>query len=122
MILRTFAFWGALMMAGVAQAHAPGVGPNGGRQVDAGSVHMEMVVRGDALTIYLHDHSDKPVATAGGQGVAILAIDGRTQRIPLAPAGGNALKGTATAPLPPQPKGAVQVTLASGGTVQGRFN
>jgi hypothetical protein len=121
-MIRTLAFLAALTLGGAAFAHAPGVGHNGGRQVDAGHTHMEMVVSGQTVTIYLRDHGDKPVATDGAQGAAILVIDGRSQRIPLAPAGANMLRGEAPVALPAQPKGAVQVTLPGGGSVQGRFN
>ena len=105
-----------------ANAHAPKVGHNGGRQADAGAFHVEIKPEGKSLAVYLRDHTDKAVATDGFKGTAILMIEGKAERIPLAPAGENRLSGTANVPLPAEPKGAVQITTPTGSTVQGRFN
>ena len=56
-------------------------------QADAGSFHVEVVPNGTTLQVFLRDHSDKDVATAGFKGTAIFVIDGKPQRIPLTPAG-----------------------------------
>ena len=122
MRLPVLAFAATLFFAGLAYAHAPPVGVNGGRQVDAGEYHVEMVVEGSALTIYVRDHSDRPVTTTGFRGTAILALPGRAERFALEPAGDNRLKGTSSVPLPARPRGAVQITTRAGGTIQGRFN
>ena len=58
------------------------------------------------------DHDNKPVATAGYKGLAILSTEGKSQRIVLAPADGAKLTGKAEAALPAQPKGVVQITSA----------
>lgn len=105
-----------------ARAHSAGVGANGGPQVDAGHLHVEMIASDTTLTLYLRDHADKPVPTDGFKGTAILLLDGRSQRIPLVPAGENRLSGTAPTALPAKPRGAVQITTPGGATVQGRFN
>lgn len=105
-----------------AWAHAPKVGHNGGPQADAGAFHLEILPQGTALAVYLRDHADKEVRTEGYKGTAIFVVDGKAERINLAPDGGNRLKGTSTVPLPPEPKGAVQVTTPTGSTVQGKFN
>lgn len=113
----------ALIAAPIAaQAHAPKVGHNGGPQTDAGGFHLEIKPDGTTLAVYLRDHSDKEVATQGFKGTAIFLLDGKAERIPLAPDGDNRLTGTATVPLPPEPKGAVQITTPTGSTLQGRFN
>lgn len=113
----------ALAMAPlVAFAHAPKTGHNGGPQADAGGFHVEIKPEGTSLAVFLRDHADNEVTTSGYKGTAIFLIDGKAERIPLAPAGGNRLTGTATVSLPPSPKGTVQITTPTGSTVQGRFN
>ncbi|MGA8294352.1 MAG: hypothetical protein WB820_18055 [Rhodoplanes sp.] len=102
-------------------AHAPKVGHNGGPQADAGSFHVEMVPDGSVLHVYLRDHSDKAISTEGYKGTAVLVIEGKAERISLTPDGENKLKGTAPTPLPAAPKGAVQITTPTGGTVQAKF-
>jgi hypothetical protein len=102
-------------------AHGPKIGVNGGIQADAGDYHLELVSNGNDLVIFLRDHGDKDVAAAGHKGIAIFVIDGKPQRIPLAPAGGNKLSGTAAMTLPKEPKGAVQITTPAGSTVQAKF-
>jgi hypothetical protein len=116
------AFAAIAALAGPALGHAPGIGANGGRQVDAGAFHVEMVVEGPNLTIFVRDHSDRPVATEGFRGAAIVTFDGRAQRIPLAPAGENRLRGSAPVALPERPKGVVQVITGAGASMQGRFD
>jgi len=105
-----------------ALAHAPKIGHHGGPQTNAGSFHLEVVPRGATLAVFLRDHGDKEVKADGYKGTAIFVIDGRPERIDLAPAGENRLTGTASVPLPAEPKGAVQITTPTGSTVQGKFN
>lgn len=108
--------------ASVASAHAPKVGANGGAQTDAGSFHVEVVPQGTTLQIFLRDHSDKAVRTDGFKGTAVFVIDGKPERISLTPGGENKLTGTATVSIPNAPKGAVQIIMPSGGTVQAKFD
>ena len=103
-------------------AHAPKVGTNGGVQADAGSFHVEVVSQGTTLQVFLRDHGDKAVPTAGYKGTAIFVIEGKPQRIPLAPAGENKMTGTSAVSIPSEPKGAVQITTPTGSTVQAKFN
>jgi hypothetical protein len=104
-----------------ASAHAPKIGQNGGPQEDAGSFHVEIVPKGTVLQVYLKDHSDKPVSTSGFKGTAILVIKGKAERIMLTPAGENQLTGTSSVDLPPELKGAVQITTPAGSTAQAKF-
>jgi hypothetical protein len=122
MKLITIALGLSLGLAGIAQAHAPAVGANGGRQVNAGPYHMEMIVEGQGLTIFLRDHGDRPVQTTGFRGTAVLTLDGRAERVALIPAGANQLTGTGTRSLPERPRAIVQVTNAAGSSAQGRFD
>lgn len=123
MKLKTFAFAVALFGApSLAFAHAAKIGEHGGQQTDANIFHVEVVVKDTKLEVYLHDHSSKPVASAGFKGVAIFKdAGGKPVRIPLEPAGDNELTGVSSSPLPARIEGAVQITTQTGGVVQGKF-
>lgn len=111
----------ALSLLGApAFAHGAKTGVHGGPQADAGSFHIEVVTEGKTLLVYMRDHADKDVPTEGFRGTAIFVVDGKPQRITLTPDGAG-LKGEAAAPLPKEPKGAVQLTTPAGSTVQGKF-
>jgi len=97
-------------------------GPHGGRQAHAGEYHVELVPQGATLQVFLRDHDNKAVPSSGFKGTAIFVVDGKAQRIPLAPAGENKLAGTASVALPDTPKGAVQITTSNGKTLQAKFN
>ncbi len=123
MKLKTFAFAAALFGApSLAFAHAAKIGEHGGQQTDANIFHVEVVVKDTKLEVYLHDHSSRPVASAGFKGVAIFKdAGGKPVRIPLEPAENNELTGVSPSPLPAQIEGAVQITTRIGGVVQGKF-
>ncbi len=117
------AFIAALSMSALALAHEPRPGPNGGLKVDAGSrYHAELVARGTPeVVLFLYDANDKPIASAGFRGNAILVVDGKTQRFELRPADGSRLVGTAPVAVPAGVKGAVQLTAPDGATAQAKF-
>ena len=112
---------GALTWSGAAWAHEA-KGKHGGRITDAGSYHVEMVVKSDTVDVFISDASEKPVAISGLKGTAILVVDGKSQRVVLAPVDGARLSGSATAALPNQPKGVVQLTGPDGKTFQAKFD
>lgn len=95
---------------------------HGGRMAEAGEYHVELVSKADAVEVYLADHDNKAVPSASHKGLAILNIDGKSQRITLSPAGEARLAGKATGAIQGAPKGVVQITLPNGKTVQARFN
>jgi hypothetical protein len=96
-------------------------GPNGGRIVDAGDYHVELVAKGSNVEVYVTDASDKPVATDNFKGLAILTVGGKSQRIELASAGTNKLQGPAAGPVAGNPKGVVQLMLPDGKKAQGQY-
>ena len=110
-----------LLPAQPASAHDPKP-RHGGAIVVAGNYHVELVVKGGQVDVYLMGHDDKPVAVTGRKGVAILMAGGKSVRIPLEPAGSERLSGKAADANPMAPKGVVQITEPAGGTVQARFN
>ena len=118
--MRTTIFAAAIFLSGFAHAHET-TGPNGGRVVDAGNLHVELVASGKSVNVFVTDANDKPVPAADFKGTAILVVDGKALRVPLAPAKDNRLTGAAQVEIPDAAKGAVQLQLPGGGTVQGRF-
>ena len=113
-------FTAALLAAIPAAAHEA-IGPNGGRVVDAGNYHVELVVGVGQVNVFITDGDDKPLATAGLRGTAILLASGKALRIPLAPDLTPALAGKTDVNLPADVKGVVQITGPDGKTVQGQY-
>jgi hypothetical protein len=97
-------------------------GPHGGQITDAGSFHVEMVVKSAFVDVFISDASETPIAATGYKGTAILVAAGKSQRIVLEPADGGRLTGKATAAFNSQPKGVVQLTAPDGKTIQGKFD
>jgi hypothetical protein len=100
----------ALFLVTQAYAHGPDRGPNGGKQVDAGDYHVEMVAKDTQLAVYLRDDKDKPVDATGFKATGIFVVGGKPQRIELKTESANKLSGTSSVPLPATLKGAVQIT------------
>lgn len=113
----------ALMILPIAaNAHEPRKGPNGGELVDAGNYHVEVVGKGTLLEVYVSDAADKPLKATDFKALAILAIDGKSHRIPLeALADGTKLTATAPGTIT-RVRGAIQLTDKDGKTVTGRVN
>lgn len=114
----------ALMLTVAASvAAASDVKPqHGGRVAEAGDYHVELLTKNDVVDVFLADHNNKGVATAGYKGLAVLNIEGKSQRIVLSPAGKSRLSGKASGNVAGAPKGVVQITQPNGKTVQARFN
>ena len=114
-------FAAALLIAGTAYDHGPDKGAHGGRQVDAGDYHVEVVAQDTALSVYVNTDKDQPVDAKGYKGTGIFVVAGKSQRIELTYESANKLSGTSTIPLPARLKGAVRITLPTGKTVQAKF-
>jgi hypothetical protein len=110
---------GALLLAAPADAHE-GQGPHGGIQVDAGDKHVELVVDGPKLAVYVTGAKEGAVALAEASGRAVIQDGGRTATVPLAPAEGGRLVGTAEAPIGKGARVVTSLTIA-GQPVQARF-
>lgn len=123
MIVRklSLAIAGVAMIAGAAFAHAPEKGKNGGQQVDAGNYHVEAIVKGNTLDIFITDHSETPVSTKGFKATAVLIVKGKPAKIALAPRGDNVLSGTSPVELSAPIRGAIQITNGENQTVQAKF-
>jgi hypothetical protein len=90
--------------------------------VDAGPYHVEVTAKGTTVDVYVSDGSDKPLPAAGFKATAILAIDGKPQRIVLGPADGNRLTGQSTMAMQGVLKGAVLLTAPDGKTAQAKID
>ncbi len=113
---------GALIAWSASASAHDAKGPHGGRLADAGPYHAEMVVKADVVDVFISDANEKPVATAGFKGTAILVAGGKSHRVVLAPVDGTRLSGSAPAALPSQSKGVVQLTGPDGKTIQAKFD
>jgi hypothetical protein len=120
MKMKTLALLVALATTTPASAH-DAKSLHGGRIVFAGNFHVEMVAKGDTIDVYLINHNNKQMELAGYKGLAILSVDGQSQRIALETADGIKLTGKAAGSLPAQPKGVVQITPPKGNTVSAKF-
>ena len=103
-------------------AHDVAKGPHGGRIAEASGYHVELVAKDSLVDVFLTDAADRPVASAGFKGVAILVISGKSIRVVLEPRDGSKLSGRAASAVPSEPKGVIQITEPSGKTAQARFN
>jgi hypothetical protein len=126
MALRTLFAAVALMAtvtgASFALSHEAAKGRNGGWRVDAGKYHVELVADGSTtVVVHLSDADDKPIPATGFKVNAILVVDGKSQRFPLAPAEGSKLVGTAPVAIKPGVKGVLQLTAPDGTTAQGKL-
>lgn len=118
-MLRTFL--ALLLLASPAAAHEPDIGPNGGMRVDAGPYRVELVPAGTMVNVHVTLDDDSAVDTTKMSGTAILLIDGKPVRAPLAPATPGVLSAETGVAVPAEVKGAVQLTGADGTTVQAKF-
>ena len=118
----TFLLAAIFLVGPVAVSAHDAKGPNGGQMTEAGSYHIEMVMKSDAVDVFISDTNEKPIASSGFKGIAILLVEGRSQRIVLEPADASRLTGKAPALPSSQPKGVVQLTVPDGTTVQAKFN
>jgi hypothetical protein len=112
----------ALLVALPVFAHDVANGPHGGRVVEAGDYHVELVAKDTIVDVFLTDDGDKPISPAGFKGVAILVVGGKSARVTLEPTGDARLSGTAAGALPHEPKGVVQITSRQGKTAQATFH
>ena len=121
MKLRYLALGVALLAALPARAHEA-KSLHGGRIVDAGPYHVELVAKDKAVEVFIVGENGKPVDPKGFKAVAIFTLGGKAERITLAPSEKSNLSGTAATALPANPKGAVQLTAPDGKTATARFD
>ncbi len=95
--------------------------PHGGQVRMAGPYHFELVVGEGELVIYVTDHADQPIDTAGANGSARVASKAGKQEIALTPAGGNVLKASAVVERAADLKVDLTVTMPGKSAQKARF-
>jgi hypothetical protein len=68
----------------------------------SGPYHIELVTGPGEITVYLADHADAPLPTAGGEGKAVVSTKEGATTILLTPEGENMLKGKGEFTLDPE--------------------
>lgn len=105
-----------------ALAHGSPIGPQGGRQVHAGPMHAELLLQGREVTLNMYTMQDEPIPTDGGEVAVTLLAGGRTEKVVLAPAGGNSFRGTLEVEPTTDAKLVASIRLAGKGAVQARYD
>jgi len=90
-----------IVMASLALAVAPAIaaemvekGPRGGQLVDvADRFHLELVVEGQELRLFVTDTKDRPIALAKATARAIVIAAGGKSQVTLAPVGVGEMRG-----------------------------
>jgi hypothetical protein len=106
----------------LARAHAPRKGPHGGLLVDAGALHVEVVVAADRVEVFVSDAQDRPLPATGFKGTAILVVGGKPMRIPLEATRPDRLPGVASLARGEALKGAIQLVGPDGKTATARLD
>ena len=86
--------WAAAAPAHTDEYFDKNPGPHGGQTRMAGPYHLELVAGSSELTLYVTDHANTPIESAGGSAKAILTSGKQRYVIVLVPAGDNVLKGS----------------------------
>ncbi len=85
----------AMILALRTPSAAEGVwqGPNGGMMIDAGSFHIELLVKNTEYRLNIYDHVDKPVAVAQATAVLTVMVGEEKEKLSMQPVGPNSLAG-----------------------------
>lgn len=67
--------------------------PHGGQRRMAGPYHIELVTKAGEVVVYVTNHMDQEISTAGGEGKAVVRSGNAETTIPLTPGENNILKG-----------------------------
>jgi hypothetical protein len=108
----------ALLLAAVPVqgfAHMILNGPHGGEVEDASpgpNLHIETVVKGSTVTVYLSDFNETAISATGVTGKIIVLANEKKDYFSLAPSGSNALTGQGTFTATPEMKALVTLTVS----------
>jgi len=96
--------------------------PHGGQLRMAGGSHYELVVKSEALQVYVTDHAGNPTPVKDASGSAIVMAGAQKQSITFQPKGDNLLEGAGKFD-PSQPlKAVVNIQLSGQEAQQARFD
>jgi hypothetical protein len=122
MIVRRLLFACCLIaISGLASAHGPARGPNGGQMQDLAGSHVELVAKGSELVLYLFDAQNKPVPAKGAAATATVLAAGQQQTVTLVAGDDNAMRGNGSFTAAPGMKVVVALTLPGQRAQSGRF-
>mgnify|MGYP000887167671 CR=1 FL=1 len=122
MIVRCLLFACCLIaISGLASAHGPARGPNGGQMQDLAGSHVELVAKGSELVLYLFDAENKPILAKGAAATATVLATGRTETVTLVAGDDNAMRGNGSFTATPGMKVVVSLTLPGQRAQSGRF-
>ncbi len=111
-----------LLLASPAMAQTSWSGPNGGVMVDAGSFHVELLVKNTEYRVNVFDHVDKPIAVADATAVATVMIGEDKEKVSLQPVAPNTLAGTGTIKRSGAAKVLVMLRVPDQATAIARFD
>ena len=110
-----------LAFASVTFADEQARGPNGGQIKDAGKHHLELVVKENALLVYVMDGKNQKIMAKGASGTATVLAGKNTANVKLEPSGENVLSGSGKFESTPDMKVVVSLTLPGQDPMQARF-
>ena len=111
----------ALALAHTDESFNKGPGPHRGQMRMAGPYHLELVAGKDELTLYVSDHADVAIESAGGSAKAILTSGKKRYVIVLMPAGENVLKGSGEFKLSKSTNVSMLIKLPAGEPQRAQF-
>ena len=122
MIVRRLLFACCLIaISGLASAHGPSRGPNGGQMQDLAGSHVDLVAKGSELVLYLFDAENKPVPAKDAAATAIVLATGQQETVVLMASDDNAMRGKGRFTGAPGMKVVVSLTLPGQSAQSGRF-
>ncbi|MBI3708099.1 MAG: hypothetical protein HY246_10535 [Proteobacteria bacterium] len=105
--------------AAMAHDH-PAVGPNGGKIIEAGSHHIEFILKDGTVRAYLYDENMKAVAAEGAEVNVTIQSQGKRETVKLQAAGANLMQGATTLAAGPGLRAIVALKMPGKPIVQAR--
>ena len=90
-------------------------GPHGGEVEDGNpgpNLHIETVVKGSTVTVYLSDWNEKAISASGVTGKIVVLANEKKDYFSLAPSGANSLTGQGNFTAGPDMKALVTLTIS----------
>lgn len=97
------------------------IGPNGGRVEHLGNSHVELVMKGAAVQVYLYDEDMKAAGVQGAEITVTVQAEGKRETIKLLAAGPNLMQGQGSLATGKDTRAVVALKLPGKPIVQARF-
>lgn len=104
-----------------ALAHDVEKGPRGGPVVESKGLHLELVVKGDEINVFLTNKAHADLSSKGATARAVVLAGGKQITVSLEPKEPNLLVGKAEAKLGAGARVVVSAKLATGEDLMARF-